>query len=429
MMRPKLNSHHKRSRLLGFVFTLPTLVVSAHIASAEEPPIRDAEGRPVVSWEMAAQVLGKTAFVVGKVERIGHARTIHFLNFHPTDRDKFTAVIFDPQMSNFPGRLEDLYEGKLVKLRGVVSSYRNVPQIVLSSPKQIEVIEALPEFQLPPADVSAPIVGDLRIATYNVLNLFDEHDDPYRADEGTPTKAREELERLAQTIRNVNADVIALQEVESRAYLERFVDVFLADDGYRHVVHLESNDQRGIDNAVLSRLPVGNVTSQRHRRFLDESGTRRSFNRDLLQVEVLPQSGTPIELWVVHLKSNSGGREFAEPIRLAEVQEIRRLYDARMQREPEARILVLGDFNDTIDSQALTTLMGSKQHALQSFVAEVHGNDAITYNKEPHRSMIDFILASPAAVSSYRPGTYRIVPGTVTSSGSDHNPVLLEIAP
>ena len=106
---------------LGLAASL-LLFVGIHANAETAPAISDDEGRPVVSWEMADQVIGKTAFVVGRIERIGHARTIHFLNFHPTDRDKFSAVIFDNQIGNFPGTLEDLYEGKLVRLRGNVTT-------------------------------------------------------------------------------------------------------------------------------------------------------------------------------------------------------------------------------------------------------------------------------------------------------------------
>ena len=48
----------------------------------------------------------------------------------------------------------------------------------------------------------------------------------------------------------------------------------------------------------------------------------------------------------------------------------------------------------------------------------------ISYNREPHRSLIDFILASPAMTGCYRKGSCRIVPGGITTSGSDHNPVV-----
>ena len=48
---------------------------------------------------------------------------------------------------------------------------------------------------------------------------------------------------------------------------------------------------------------------------------------------------------------------------------------------------------------------------------------AETFNKRPG-GMIDFILSSPAMTKRYVPKSYRIIPGSVGASGSDHNPVL-----
>ena len=44
--------------------------------------------------------------------------------------------------------------------------------------------------------------------------------------------------------------------IENRGDLQRLVTAMIPDLGYEHVVLLEGNDYRGIDVAVLSRLPV-----------------------------------------------------------------------------------------------------------------------------------------------------------------------------
>ena len=48
----------------------------------------------------------------------------------------------------------------------------------------------------------------------------------------------------------------------------------------------------------------------------------------------------------------------------------------------------------------------------------------ITYNKEPYRSMIDFIFASPAMAKLYKKRSYEILPGGPSQTGSDHNAVI-----
>ena len=107
--------------------------------------------------------------------------------------------------------------------------------------------------------------------------MFDDKDDPYHSDEKTATKLREDLELLAESIHQIDADVLVLQEVENRGYLELFNRALLADLGYQHVVLTEGNDRRGIDVAILSRVPVGPVTSYRHLQFPDTKGKECLF--------------------------------------------------------------------------------------------------------------------------------------------------------
>lgn len=388
------------------------------------PPIADDEARPHLDWTDAAEVVGRTSYVSGRIVRVGHARTIHFLNFHPERRDVFKVVIFDDYMKNFLDSLEELYEGKNVRVRGIVSTFGGSPQIQVTHPGQIEVLDELPKtsFEKP----KAPAAGEpLALATFNIRNLFDDDDSPYHNDGSTRPKPREELEDLAKMIHELNADILALQEVESRGYLERFLEVFCSDLGYQHVVHFEGNDLRGIDVALLSRIPVGAVTSHRHLRFPGSDDSIQRFRRDLLTVELMPEGADPFEVWVVHLKSNSDGRPRAEPIRLAECRKIRELLDQRLHEEPSAKIVICGDFNDTETSDTVKTIAGTGEYALSSAWEEVPKDQRISYNMEPYRTLIDFIYWSPAMRDHYVPGTYRVLhEGMIDTIGSDHNPVV-----
>lgn len=333
-------------------------------------------------------------------------------------------MIFEDSLANFPKPPREMYAGKIVRIRGVVSAFRDQPQIVVSGPDQVEVLDALPPTVLPkksPPPRTRP--GEVVVAGYNVLNLFDDVDDPYHADEGTPAKPRDEMERVAATIRELNADVLAVQEVENRGYLERFVEVFLPDMGYREVVLVEGNDSRGIDVALLSRLPVGEVRSHQHVSFAGVGDRPSRFNRDVLAVTLEPRGAEPFDVWVVHLKSNSGGREAAEPIRMGEARELRRMLDAELAADPAARILVVGDFNDTWESQTMATIAGQSSSAMWSVAADHADPAALTYNRGEFRSMIDFILCTPAMSRQFVKGSCRIPQGSVETTGSDHNPV------
>ena len=395
----------------------------AQQADSNEAGLGSEEGLPVVPWDQAGRVQGRMAVVYGQVTNIGHAKTIHFVNFS-RERGKFTAVIFDKSMKNFPEKLEEMYLRKRIKIRGVVSTFKGEPQIVVSHPDQIAVVEKFPEMSIPELRTVRP-GNHLVVGTFNIKNLFDNKDDPYHNDETTPTKPRDELERVANVIRDIDADVLALQEVENRGYLERFINSMLPDMGYRHVVHFEGNDLRGIDVCLISRVPVGRVTSNRHRVFPATDGGTQKFNRDVLVVELLPEQGNRFEMWVVHLKSNSGGKPQNEPIRLGECNAIRDMIESRLTSDPDAPFVLCGDFNDTLDSRTLQTILGPQgaSTSLIPLLDSIAPGERVTYNREPHRSMIDFLLCSPAMSKRYVKGTVKVRLSQEDESGSDHNPV------
>lgn len=231
------------------------------------------------------------------------------------------------------------------------------------------------------------------------------------------------MEALARSITALNADVLAMEEVENRDYLQRFVDVFLRDMGYKHVVLIEGNDKRGIDVALVSRIPVGAVRSHQYLQFQHADGTPEHFQRDALCVELRPDQGKPFEAWVVHLKSKSGDDPAAtEPIRLAEATKLRELLDAELAGNLQVRFVVMGDFNDTFDSKSLKTIVGQGPCALWPANSDLK-TPYVTFNEAEFRSVIDFILCSPAMAKSYVPGSFHVPQGSVERTGSDHNPI------
>lgn len=408
-------------------FVLIGLLVSARTA-CPAPPIDPDEGRPRVLWEQADTVVGRIAFVAGVVAETGRAGRVHFLEFDPSTERRFRGVIFEENLPKFGNSLEPQYVGKTVQIRGFVTRYAGKAQIVVRHPSQITILEQLPAPAEPMA-VKRAAQDRLTIASFNVLNLFDDVDDPYTFDETTPPKPRRQLERLAQTLRAMDADVVALQEVESEGYLRRFLEVFLPDMGYHHVVALPGNDVRGSGVGLVSRVPVGTVTSHRHIRRPGADGSTQQFRRDLLAVELWPENAAPLEVWVLHLKSNYDGREHAESIRVDEARLVRALLDQRFRQSPDARLIVCGDFNDTWESPTLRTIVGEGATALAMPLDELPTERRITYNKDPYRSMIDFLFLSPALRDRYITGTLQVLDGSVESAGSDHNPLMLAIRP
>lgn len=395
------------------------------VGSPQAPAIGALEGIPVIDWQQASAYMHRDVVVQGKVVAAKNIGRLCFLNFDEKNRQAFTAVIHFNDFHSFPDQPETFYLDKYVRVFGRMIEYNYTPEIGVYSPEQIEILDKAPPAATHNDATKAVPVGDvLTLASFNILNLFDNYDNPYAEDESTPTKPREQMEKVAATIRKINPDVIALQEVEKREYLARFVQVMLADMGYEHVVELESNDIRGIDCAVLSRVPIGPVTTYRYLRWTDDEGRTQAFNRDLLRVNLQPEGKPDFDLFVVHLKSKSSkGR--SDEIRLGEARKVREVLDGILKKDQQARFVLCGDFNDDWDSPALMAIRGEKDEPLKCFATELPPEKRITYNRPPHQSMIDYIFCSPAMAERYMPGSYRIFPGSVDTSGSDHNPVAL----
>jgi endonuclease/exonuclease/phosphatase family metal-dependent hydrolase len=189
----------------------------------------------------------------------------------------------------------------------------------------------------------------------------------------------------AQAIRDCDADVLCLQEVDGLEALRWFHDRYLRralDEPYEHFALLEGNDRRGIDVAVASRrgLPIrvmSNATlTYRDLDLFDDDLRRwgvtaddRIFKRDALEVEVETARGV-LTLWICHFKSMTEGRDKTMAVRRAEARAVRRLVEAKFGgRTATANWVILGDFNDHRDRIRLVPGEGGGLEAISERVA------------------------------------------------------------
>jgi len=262
------------------------------------------------------------------------------------------------------------------------------------------------------------------VATYNVLNLFDAYDDPYSRDEQTVPvpKPAEELDALVEVIRSLDADLLALQEVENRGGLRRLKNKFLKNLRYRDPVLYEGNDLRGIDVALLSRFPVGQVTSYRHLQFPRGNGKTTRFSRDLLRVRVMPAADLWIDVYVVHFKS--GSRRSDVEKRRAEAARAREILDAELKKDPEYRFIILGDFNGRRNGEAVRIMEGTGDGRLFCLTDELDGETVVTYIHDGTGAQLDYIFCSPSMKAFYIAGSVRVVTSSEAEAASDHRPVV-----
>ncbi len=62
------------------------------------------------------------------------------MNFEkPYPNQYFTAVIFSSNLVNFPENPQNYYEGKVVRVKGVIKRYKETAEIILKDRTQIEL--------------------------------------------------------------------------------------------------------------------------------------------------------------------------------------------------------------------------------------------------------------------------------------------------
>jgi endonuclease YncB( thermonuclease family) len=84
---------------------------------------------------------GSFQLVEGQVSNIGHADGRTFIDFDAPGRRLFTAVVGAQSRRAFRDFDFDELSGRRVRVRGIVQDYRGRPEIILSNPFQIELLD------------------------------------------------------------------------------------------------------------------------------------------------------------------------------------------------------------------------------------------------------------------------------------------------
>lgn len=317
-----------------------------------------------------------------------------------------------------------------------------------------------------PSPIAKP-AGALRVAVYNVENLFDDFDDPELSgehDDKGITKPDSQCRAVAAAIRAIDADVIGLTEIESRQALLWFRDKYLADMGYQYVASPDAGDERGIEQSVLSRypiteeknwvrLPLGGTHPERWGSGANrDAGKPITFHRSPLAVtiSVPPEAaggyvgpdGTKHEasrpytltLIVVHQKSGQPGAYWREREATRTVE----LLNQMRADDPDRNIIIMGDFNARPEDRAmkiytdagLIDLFAHRKRGDNSYITHESGRpiDYILLTPSVQKELIPetrFILGTPARPAG---ADYRTTPGP-EGYASDHYPVVMDLVP
>ena len=278
-----------------------------------------------------------------------------------------------------------------------------------------------------PTEAATSRDNSVTVMSFNVQNLFDNVDDPGKDDKAyLPLAAKQndthiaacneipveswrdeclyldwsdaaldfKLGVLAATIRQVNdgrgADIIALQEVENVAVLERLRSEYLADLGYLPAILIEGTDTRGIDVAFLSKLPLLGE-AKLHPLELPEFPDRQGDTRGVLQADFAMPDGSVLTGYSVHFPAPFHPTAMRE----SAYEHLNRLRNALADDHP---VFAAGDFNTTSTEDQRERLLD--RYARPGWtVAHDVGCDGCKgthyYGRDDTWSFLDMILFSP----------------------------------
>lgn len=209
------------------------------------------------------------------------------------------------------------------------------------------------------------------IGFYNLENLFDIKDDPKTLDDDfTPDGWKEwnsykydkKLKKLSKVIAQIgkketgtSPSLVGVAEVENRAVLKDLITTdALKNEGY-DIVHYDSPDERGIDVGLLYKKADFKVLASKSvALYLEAEEGGRDFTRDILYVHGM-LTGIEVHVFVNHWPSRRSGANETSAKRIAAAQRNRKEIDTILKENPEARVIVMGDFNDGPQSESVQT--------------------------------------------------------------------------
>jgi endonuclease/exonuclease/phosphatase family metal-dependent hydrolase len=281
---------------------------------------------------------------------------------------------------------------------------------------------------------SLPAAQTFRVATYNLENYL-EHPIDTR-----PGKSPEGKRKVRESLRALNAEVVALQEIGgTNALLELRESLKIDGLAYPHWELVHGWDTN-IQVAVLSKFPIVARRPHTNESFL-LFGRRFRVSRGFAEVDIQVNPSYAFTLITAHLKSRRPVPEADEAdLREQEGKVLREKIDARFSANPSVNLVVLGDLNDLKDSRSTREVIGRGRSGLiDTRPAERNGDNQpnpnprfeprnITwthhYGKEDTYSRIDYILLSRGMAREWMTNETFVLALPNWGTGSDHRPVV-----
>ncbi|HHC29777.1 MAG TPA: endonuclease/exonuclease/phosphatase family protein [Rhodobacterales bacterium] len=215
-----------------------------------------------------------------------------------------------------------------------------------------------------------------------------------------------QIKNTGKVIKEVDADIQCLVEVESAQTLQRF-NTDILNSRFPDRIVIDGNDPRGIDIGLASKRDFPILTARTNIFAEDQHGT--IFSRDCLEVEVDVGRGQSLFVLVNHFKAKDRKPWKSDAKRKRQSTEVSRILRERYDLSRDW-VVVAGDLNDEPDSDPITPLIETPGLNNVLEVAQIPEENRWTYfygAKKSYNS-IDYIFASdPVAPRIQKAGLER----------------------
>ncbi|MEE2779529.1 MAG: endonuclease/exonuclease/phosphatase family protein [Myxococcota bacterium] len=267
----------------------------------------------------------------------------------------------------------------------------------------------------------------VRVVTWNVARLFDPVCDSGSCAKGDFEAApsseafQARVDRLGTVLESLDADILLLQEVESRACMEALAGRLGPSYSVAHLA--ETGKPGSLDVGVLARGSLKEIRGHRDRFLPRPGGGRTRFSRELLEMH-LELNGHPVVVFSAHFRSK---RRDDPGKRLAEARAAHDILLRTALDRPEALVILGGDLNDVPGSPPLDALLQGDQ--LKRVAADIPDRGDWTHSYRGKRQALDHLLWAPTPGGAYRAGSARAVRlPQGKDRESDHAPLVAEFS-
>jgi len=272
--------------------------------------------------------------------------------------------------------------------------------------------------------------GGLRILNWNTRNFFnDQTDDPSGLDgpgESGLVSTSEYLAKrkiVADVIHGMGPDIAVLQEIENEKVLDHLkLELEALGSKYPHSVLIPTYDIREI--AILSKVPIESSKTHQDEEFV-APGTfapEYQYTRDCLEAH-MSWNGRKLVILGVHFRSKFAPDDPQK--RFAEAAHTRKIADGIAAGDPEAGIVILGDFNDVPGSDAYNAVIGQGAGAYtNASVLALPESSRWTYKYMGMLETIDQQMSNPILAGMLDEASIKISHSALAEDASDHAPVI-----